>query len=36
LQKIGALRDESTAAPVAKPRRRARPTRSAMPRTPAN
>ena len=37
LQKIGALRGESTAAPVAKPRRRrAAPVRSAMPRAPAD
>ncbi len=36
LQKIGALTDQSVAAPVAKPRRRAAPTRSAMPRAPAN
>jgi monoamine oxidase len=36
LQKIGALRDSSTAAPAAKPRRRGAPPRSATPRAPAN
>jgi hypothetical protein len=36
LQKIGTLRDESAVAPVAKPRRRAAPARSAMPGPPAN
>jgi monoamine oxidase len=36
LQKIGALTDESAAAPVAKPRRRVAPARSAMPGAPAN
>jgi monoamine oxidase len=36
LQKIGALRDESAAAPAAKPRRRAAPRRSATPGAPAN
>src|SRR3984957_18412004 len=36
LQKIGTLRDESAVAPVAKPRRRAAPARSAMPGAPAN
>jgi len=36
LQKIGAFRDLSTAAPAAKPRRRGAPPRSAVPRAPAN
>ncbi len=36
LQKIGALRDQSATAPAGKARRRAAPTRSAMPRAPEN
>jgi monoamine oxidase len=36
LQKIGALRDSSTAAPAVKPRRRGAPPRPATPRAPAN
>jgi len=36
LQKIGGLKDESAAAPVAKPRRRAAPAKSAMPGIRAN
>jgi monoamine oxidase len=36
LQKIGALTDQSAAAPVAKPRRRVAPTKSAMPVAPAH
>jgi monoamine oxidase len=36
LQKIGALRDSSTAAPAVKPRRRGAPPRRTMPRATAN
>ena len=36
LQKIGGLTDESAAAPVAKPRRRVAPAKSAMPGARAN